>query len=177
MKLEWTISQGNKKVKLKFLYDIYLGRKKLYIGGKKVITSKLKNWNTEFNFIFNSEEYTIKLVQDGYNYEGYLLTSKGERVPSKTQNETSYIIYLWTIPFLILNMLIPIISVEALRPWVIGLISSYVIVMYSNTTKHTTFYKICVAFGISILAWLSYYIFYICVRRYGFLGGFIPFIK
>lgn len=175
MNIIWNLQHDNNCEQVKLVYNIYIRSKTLYVNDKKILSSIKLNSDNEFSFTLNSMEYKIHLTPEDYGYTGWLITPEGKKIYPETKNRVYYKTPLWIIPFVIINMFIPVISVEALTPWVIGILSSYVCANFAKKPKLNIKTKVLISSVISILAWCSYYIFYLSVKRYGMNGGFLPF--
>lgn len=158
-----------KDVEVTLIYNVYLRRKKLYINGKEAILDKA------LKFKLNGDEFLIELYPSGFGYRGEIISDSCGRISSeiikKVKNKTP----LWVIPFVIINFSIPIVSVEALTPWIIATLSSYLTVKIGQNKELNTVKKFCVFTLISIIAWVLYYVYYVMVKHVGFKGGFLPF--
>ena len=175
MDIMWNIIEENTEVKVLLAYNVYLGTKKLYVDN--TLISKFKGFHKNKNMAFKhkDKDYSIQLFEEGYGYEGFLVTPKGEKISSeanvKIKNKTS----LWIIPFVIINMSIPIVSIEAATPWIIGIVTSYATAKVSQGEYLSVKQKVTISVVISILAWVMYYIFYSIAKKYSESTGFLPF--
>lgn len=177
MKLIWNFFEEDKRLEAVFLYNVYIEKKELYIDNDKVLLVKRNDSSNEFSFIYNGKEYGLELILDGHGYSGYVITPEGEKVPPKVESKVLNKNPLWIIPFVIVNMIIPVISVEAVTPWIIGILASYITAEISQKQGLNTKVKIAIALIISIFAWAGSYVYYLMARSIGLNGGFLPFIK
>ena len=175
MNVVWNVTEENKEVKVLLAYNVYLGTKKLYIDNTLILKLKSFHKKNNIDFKHNDKQYGIKLLPQGYDYTGFLVTPEGDKISPEVnytiKNKTS----LWIIPFVIINMSIPIISIEAFTPWVIGILASYITAKvsqgeYLSVKKKTSIYVV-----ISILAWIMYYMFYLIAKKNSASSGFLPF--
>lgn len=174
MKLRWNIVENSSTDEITLIYDMFLGTKKLFLNNKKVLSLK-KDWNRVVKFQSGSKDYKLELIPQGYEYDGVLITPEGNRIQQTVEKRVIYKAPWWLILFIIIDMIIPIISVEALRPWIIGILASYIDKRICERPDRSNKYKIIISIIISAAAWLTYFIFYLMVKNYGFNGGFIPF--
>lgn len=177
MKLIWNFFEEAKRLEAVLLYNVYIERKELYIDNEKVLLIKRNNSSNDFSFIYNDKEYGLELIPDGHGYSGYVITPEGEKVPPKMENKILNKTPLWMIPFVIVNIIIPVISVEAVTPWIIGILASYITAEIAQKQGLNTKVKVAIALIISIFAWVVSYVYYLMVSSIGLNGGFIPFIK
>ncbi|MDP4145134.1 MAG: hypothetical protein Q8936_11750 [Bacillota bacterium] len=177
MQLVWNLCQGNKEVKVVLIYNTYIRKKDLYINNDKVSYVKKKGSKNEFSFKYLNSEYVVELNPEGYGYSAYLTTQDGARIPNESEIKTYNGTPLWILPFVLINISIPVLSVEAVFPWLISLISSYMTAKISQRKNISLKLRIAASVVISILAWIIYYANYIESKSIGIKGGFLPFIK
>lgn len=173
MSIQWIIQEHDKLIHVKFTYNVYWGSKKLYIDEKEILSIKKLNFNDEISFTHSDKEYKLHLVPDGYGYTGYLVTMDGEEIHPETSNKVYNKTPLWILPFVIVNMTIPIISVEAFTPWLIGILGSYITAKFAQRPTVKTKLKAAASLAISLLAWTAYYVFYLKIKKLGINGGFV----
>lgn len=174
MKIEWDIC-NDKKINVLLDYNSYIFTKKLYINGDKILEQKGKKYSNMTEFYFESKKYILELEPQNYDYVGYLITPQGERIPSKRECIVKDKIPLWIIPFIVLNMAIPIISVEAFTPWIIGIAASYITAKVAGNKSFSKIKRVASCGIVLCAAWLIYFLYYLSIKGFGFLGGFIPF--
>jgi hypothetical protein len=175
MNIKWSMPQDNSIVQVELIYNVYTGRKKLYIAGKEILSLRKIIPNTKISFSYKNKEYKLQLIPEGYGYTGNIITPEGDEVYPDAKNKVLYKIPLWILPFVIINMAIPIISVEAFTPWIIGISSSYITARFARRPELSSKIKTLISFTISTLAWTSYYMFYLFAKKSGISGGFISF--
>lgn len=157
-----------KDVEVTLIYSVYLRRKKLYINGKEAILDKA------LKFKLNGDEFLIELYPEGFGYRGELVSDSCGRISSEVITKVKNKTPLLVIPFVIINFLVPIVSVEALTPWIIATIASYLTVKIGQNKELSVVKKLCIFTSISIIVWFLYYIYYGIVKPVGFKGGFLP---
>lgn len=175
MNIQWTILQANKTIQVMLVYNIYTGSKKLNVDGKEILSFRKIRFNNEIKFNYNNKEYRLQLIPEGYGYTGYVIPPDGEKIYPEVNNKPYTRTPLWIIPFVLFNMAIPIVSVEAFTPWLIGISSSYMTSKLAQKSGLNLKVKVAASFAISLLAWVLYYIFYLLIKKYGMSGGFISF--
>lgn len=175
MNIIWNAIEENREVKVLLTYNMYLGTKKLYVDNTLILKLKGFHKNGNITFKHKDKEYSIQLIPEGYGYIGLLVTPQGDKISSevntKRKNKTS----LWIMPFVIINMSIPIVSIEAFTPWVIGIAASYITAKVSQGEYLSVKKKVFISVVISVLAWIMYYIFYLTARKQSGSTGFLPF--
>ena len=175
MNIVWNIIEENREVKVLLVYNMYLGTKKLYVDNTLILKLKGLNKNSYINFKYNDKDYNIHLLPEDYGYTGILVIPDGDKISSninaKRNNKTS----LWIIPFVIINMSIPIVSIEAFTPWVIGIVASYITAKVSQGEYLSLKSKALIYIVISILAWIMCYMFYLVAKKQSASKGFLPF--
>lgn len=174
MKLKWNLVTDKGIDEITLIYDMFLGTKKLLLNNKLILSLK-KDWNRNLEFSIGNNGYSLELTPQGYEYDGFLITPEGNKIGKIIEKKNDYKAPWWIFIFIIIDMSIPIISVEALRPWIIGISASYINKKICERPDLSSKCKLTVSIIISILAWLIYHIFYLKVKNFGFNGGFIPF--
>ena len=180
MNMIWNINQEGKEVVVRLEYNVYLGIKKLFVDSVEVLNIKSFKRNKDISFKYNEEDYKIQLVSDDYDYKGYLITPEGEKLLSESEVKVYTKTPLWIIPFVIIDMIIPIIATEALFTWLVGIIASIFTAKVSKNSKISYKKKVIICVCISILAWLLYYIFYILLKKWDLMASndsFFPRLK
>lgn len=157
---KWNIYEKDKDIEIKFDYNVFLKRKRLYIDDKE---EQIENKDVNISilsFRIGEEDYRIELTPDNYGYSGQLVTPGGGRlVPGNVKKAGNLTIPLWVLPFIIASMLIPIVSVEAVTPWLIGIISSYFIIRIENRSSSVKKTRIKFFITITVAAWAAFLIF------------------
>lgn len=174
MKLKWNVAKDTGEDEITLVYDMFLGTKKLMINNKKIYSLK-RDWNKEIKFRLGSDVYRIELIPQGYEYEGFLISPEGNKINNIPEQRIEYKTPWWLILFIIIDMAIPVLSVEALRPWIIGIIASYADKKICGRPDIRNRDKLIISIIISVIAWLAYHIFYFKVKNSGMNGGFLPF--
>jgi len=174
MNIVWDIIEENKEVKVMLVYSMYLRTKKVYVDNTLIL--KLKGFNKkELSFTYKDEKYRIELVPEGFSYTGFLVTPEGDKISSTVNTKIKKKTSLWIIPFVIINMSIPIVAIEAGIPWVIGIGASYITAKVSQGEYLSVKKKVLISVVISGIAWLMYYAFYLTARNNSLSKGFFPF--
>jgi len=174
MNIVWNVIEESKEVKILLVYNVYLGTKKIFVDNSLVL--KLKRFHKNvFAFKCNDKEYSIQLGPEGFGYGGFLVTSEGDKISSTVEAKRKKKTALWIIPFVIVNMSIPIVSIEALTPWIIGIVTSYITAKVSQAENLSVKKKVAISVLISIFAWFLYYRFYLIANQYSLSKGFLPF--
>lgn len=174
MEIEWNIC-NDKIVNILLKYNLYLRTKKLYVNGEKILEQKGRDSKDRIEFPIGDKKYILELEPEDYEYTGYIITPSGERVPSKKESIVKKKTPLWIIPFAVFIMMIPIISVETLTTWIIGILFSYMTAVVARQHSISNMKKAAFCAIISCIAWLVYFIYYLMIKNNGFWGGFIPF--
>lgn len=175
MNIKWTILQNDRLIQVKLIYNVYVGSKKLYVDDKEILSLRKMNLIGEIGFRCSDKEYKIQLAPEGYGYTGYIITPDGEKIYPEVKAKASYKTPLWILPFVIVNMAIPIISVEAFTPWFLGIVSSYLSARVAQSPVLNSKMKPVALLAISLSSWAAYYMFYLIAKKSGIHGGFISF--
>ena len=175
MNIVWNVIEEDREVKIMLTYNMYLGTKKLYVDNALILKLKGFNRNKNITFNHNDKEYSIELLPEGYEYTGFLVTPQGDKIPSEVNDKRKKKTSLWIIPFVIINMSIPIVSIEAFTPWIIGIVASYITAKVSQGEYLSVKKKVGISVAISILAWVMYYMFYSIAKNKSASSGFLPF--
>ena len=174
MNIVWNVIEENKEFKISLVYNMYIGTKKLFVDD--VETLKVKGFRrNKIAFKHNDKDYNIQLVPEGYGYTGLLTTPEGEKIASTVSSRRKNKTALWIIPFVIINMSIPIVSIEALTPWIIGIVTSFITAKVSQGENLSLRSKLLISIIISIIAWFLYYEFYLIAREYSVSKELLPF--
>ncbi len=175
MDILWNLTEEDKKVEVRLVYNVYLGIKKLYIDSKEILCVKSFRRNKDIDFEYNEKVYKLQILNDGYNYKGYLVTPEGEKLPSEVKTKEKTKTPLWIIPFILINISMPILATETLTFWIIGIGASYGATKVSQKSKLQLWKRIMICILISIATWLLYAILFKAIS--GVLAsndGFFP---
>jgi hypothetical protein len=175
MNITWNVIEEDRNVKVRLAYNVYLGIKKIYVNNAEVL--KLRGFHKSSNIAFkhSNKEYSIQLIPEGYDYTGFLVTPEGDKVACEADTKIKKKTAVWILPFVIINMIIPIISIEAFTPWLIGIVASYITAKVSQGDYLSTKMKVLISAVISTLAWIMCYMFYLMASKQSSSNGFLPF--
>lgn len=175
MNIGWNVIEENRQVKVRLVYNMYLGTKRLYVDNAKILKSKVLYKKGKITFKYNDKDYSIRLIPENFGYTGVLVTPLGAEISCEVEAKRKKKASLWIIPFTIINMSIPIISIEAFTPWIIGIGTSYFATKICQEEHVSVKMKVGLSAVISILAWIMYYMFYLTAKVKSGSTGFLPF--
>jgi hypothetical protein len=174
MKLTWRLNKHGQELEVMLSYNMYIGSKVLHINGKEILSVKRPSINKAINFQYNNKEYKLELASEGFGYTGKLITPEGEVISPERVKVKRDAVPVWIIPFVVMDMVIPVISVESLTPWLIAVLSSFATAKVAQNSKINLYKKLSISMLITVCAWAAYFMFYLIIRNSGIHGGFLP---
>ena len=174
MNILWNIKEDEKNIRVRLYYNIFTGIKNIFVNDEKVLACFDPVGRKKLSFSLSEKEYTVKLIPEGYGYKGELFIGE-QRITAVEENKTFINTPLWVIPFALINMSIPILSVEAFTTWLIGFVATYATAKLAEQKHIDIRTRIAISFAISAGAWFLYYGFYSSVKSKA-PSNFLPFM-
>lgn len=175
MKAVWKLDLNNKLTEITFIYNTLIGYKKIFVDDKCVVNRKVPKKEKFLEFNHDGLNLKIELIPEDFGYVPFLITDKGERFDALKEEKTFKDTPRWVWIFILINYSVPVISVEALTPWVVATLGSFFSVKIAQNTKLSFWMRILTCIVINLIVYGAYYMYYLKVKHLGFDGGFIPF--
>lgn len=176
MKSVWKLDLNNKLTEITFVYNTFTGCKKIFVDDKIVGHFKKPNKKKLLEFVYDGLNLKIELIPEDFGYMPILVTDKNERYEALKEEKPFKDTPRWVWIFILINYSVPVLSVEALTPWVLATIGSFFSVKITQNTKLSIFMRLLTCIVINLIVYVAYYFYYLKVKHLGFDGGFIPFL-
>ncbi|MHC1681714.1 MAG: hypothetical protein AB6733_01980 [Clostridiaceae bacterium] len=176
MKAVWKLDINNKLTEITFVYNTFLGFKKIFVDDKQVLNITKPKREKYLEFVHDKMLFKIELTAEDFAYKPVLITEKNVRYEVVEEEQVIKETPRWVWLFILINYSVPVISVEALSPWVMATIASFLSVKVTQNSKISIVSRIIFCIIINMLLYGAYYLYYLSVKSKGFDGGFIPFL-
>lgn len=171
--LTWTVEYKGQKERIALFISKVLGLGVVFREGKIIKKSfKIFRENT-VEFEYNGNLYSIQLEEDNFQFVGILKVNEESHFENEVEIKEKTEVPWYSFILSLFTMAIPIISIESITTWVIGLLSSCFIFKVSRHKEKSKKEKIIYSIVIILVAWFLYFLKYQNMKAVGLSGGFI----
>ncbi|ADL51103.1 hypothetical protein [Clostridium cellulovorans] len=171
--LTWTVEYKGQKERIALFINKVLGLGIVLREGKIIKkTFKIFRENT-VEFEFNNNLYSIQITEDNFEFSGVLKVNREVEFQNEIEVKEEIKAPWYGYILMIFTIIIPIVSVESITTWVIGILSSCAVFKVSKLKDKGIKQKLIYSIIIILVAWFLYYLKYQKMKSFGISGGFI----